>query len=208
MGIKERREKEKDDMRNSILKAAYEIVNEEGEKNLSIRKIAKKIDYSPAIVYHYFNDKEDIINQIILFGYQKILKAVSFEEHPIGNSEEIFKQRLYKYAETALSMCDEYKNIMINDSEKIVNKTSMLYKGVSSDKKAIEMLCDGIKEISGRNEMDQESVELTAQVIWASMFGLIIRLTVEKNIEESQKKKLIDREIDLIIKGLKYEKQI
>lgn len=208
MGLKERREKEKDDMRNSILKAAYEIVKEEGEKNLSIRKIAKKIDYSPAIVYHYFNDKEDIINQIILFGYQKILKAVSFEKHPAGDAEEVFKQGLQKYAETAFSMADEYKNIMVNDSEKIVKKTSMLYKGVSSDKKAIKMLCGGIKEISGRNKMDEESAELTAQVIWASMFGLIIRLIVEKDIEESQKKKLIDREIDLIIKGIKYEKQI
>lgn len=40
--------------------------------------------------------------------------------------------------------------------------------------------------------MEDDMVELTAQIIWASIFGLIIKLIIEIDISEEQRNKLLN----------------
>ena len=51
MGISERKEREKQEMRRKILDAAFEMFVEVGYERTSIRAIAEKIEYSPATIY-------------------------------------------------------------------------------------------------------------------------------------------------------------
>ena len=60
MGIAERKEREREEVKDLILNAAREIFLSEGYENTSIRKIATKIEYSPGIIYHHFKDKNDL----------------------------------------------------------------------------------------------------------------------------------------------------
>src|SRR5213595_3307280 len=60
MGIKECQERDREAVRRSILDAARELFVSEGYRNVSIRKIAEKIEYSPAAIYGYFPSKDDI----------------------------------------------------------------------------------------------------------------------------------------------------
>ena len=60
MGIKERQERGREAVRRSILDAARELFVVEGFQNVSIRKIAERIEYSPAAIYGYFPSKDDI----------------------------------------------------------------------------------------------------------------------------------------------------
>lgn len=47
-------------MRQTILDAAREIFIAEGYDGVSMRKVARKIGYSPTAIYDYFVDKEDL----------------------------------------------------------------------------------------------------------------------------------------------------
>src|SRR5712671_571590 len=60
MGIKERQERDREAVRRSILDAARDLFVDEGYGNVSIRKIAERIEYSPAAIYGYFPSKDDI----------------------------------------------------------------------------------------------------------------------------------------------------
>jgi AcrR family transcriptional regulator len=60
MGVKERKEREKHDMRELILKAAHQIFVDKSFEEVSIRNIAEEIEYSPATIYLYFKDKNEI----------------------------------------------------------------------------------------------------------------------------------------------------
>ena len=60
MGVKERQERERASTARAILDAARELFVAEGYPNVSIRKIAEKIEYSPAAIYSYFPSKDDI----------------------------------------------------------------------------------------------------------------------------------------------------
>src|SRR5579864_4806115 len=60
MGIKERQERDREAVQRAILDAARDLFVAEGFRNVSIRKIAERIEYSPAAIYGYFPSKDDI----------------------------------------------------------------------------------------------------------------------------------------------------
>lgn len=60
MGVKERKERDKADMRERILQSAHKIFVSKGFDEVSIRNIADDIEYSPATIYLYFKDKNEI----------------------------------------------------------------------------------------------------------------------------------------------------
>lgn len=198
MGIQERKEREKDELREIILKAASEIMEEEGVDKLSIRKIAAKIEYSPAIIYHYFKNKEDIINILMKKGYEKILSGLFSLEYLSNKPEERLKEVLKRYILMALSMSDEYKTVMLNASPEVLSHTSVLFKGATSERKALALLCNFVKDLSENKKLEDEAAELTAQIVWAATFGLIIRLITEKDTKEEQKEKLISHHVELM----------
>ncbi len=77
MGIKERRDIEKAEMKKKIKAAAIELIEQEGYEKLSIRKIAAKIEYSPTTIYLYYKDKAEIITDMSDELYKKIESNVA-----------------------------------------------------------------------------------------------------------------------------------
>ena len=60
MGITQRKEREKEAMRQRILDAALQLFRERGYDGVSIRNIAEAIEYSPGTIYLYFKDKSEL----------------------------------------------------------------------------------------------------------------------------------------------------
>ncbi len=54
MSIDDRKEREKEILRRKILDAAERLFVEEGYENVSMRKIAAIIEYSPTTIYRFF----------------------------------------------------------------------------------------------------------------------------------------------------------
>jgi AcrR family transcriptional regulator len=71
MGIVERRQREKQQMRRQILDTAMDLFIENGYEEVSIRRIADHIEYSPATIYLYFQDKDDILFVLHEEGFEK-----------------------------------------------------------------------------------------------------------------------------------------
>src|SRR5215510_9379694 len=64
MGISERREREKNERRRTILKCARELILLQGVERVSMEDIAKRAELSKATVYLYFSSKEVLLNEI------------------------------------------------------------------------------------------------------------------------------------------------
>lgn len=82
MGHIERKLREKENLRNSIIEAAIQIAKEEGWPALTIRKIADRIEYTPPIVYEHFENKEALIRELVLIGFRTLREGydTAFEE--------------------------------------------------------------------------------------------------------------------------------
>lgn len=74
MGIAERKEREKQEMKRMVLDAAMKLFLEEGFEKVTIRKIAGAIEYSPAAVYLYFKDKNEILCELQKEGFNKFFQ--------------------------------------------------------------------------------------------------------------------------------------
>lgn len=202
MGIVERREAEKEALKKKIIDAASEILINEGYTNLSIRKIAAKIEYSPGIIYHYFKDKSEILSFIIKRGQTKVSKIISETLIDENEPENSIINVLRKYIEFMLEEKETSRAVLMNNIDAENLNIKMLYEGVSKDKKSISSMCDCIQMGIDNGRFKKVDVELTAQIIWTSTYGLISRLIIEKNVPKEQAQKLIEHHLQFVINGL------
>jgi AcrR family transcriptional regulator len=88
MGIKERQERDRAAVRQAILGAARDLFVDEGYRNVSMRKIADRIEYSPAAIYSYFPRKDDIFFALAEEGFRLLaqfgLKAAGLGTDPFS----------------------------------------------------------------------------------------------------------------------------
>lgn len=76
MGAKERRERQRDTTRKSILEAASELAAAEGWHAVTLRRIADRSDYSAPALYGYFDGKESILSQLATDGHRRLAQAL------------------------------------------------------------------------------------------------------------------------------------
>ena len=64
MGVKERRQRERTQVREKILDAALEVFAKDGTDGVTMRALADAIEYSPPVIYAHFRDKDAIIREL------------------------------------------------------------------------------------------------------------------------------------------------
>jgi AcrR family transcriptional regulator len=79
VGVAERREREREQLRQDIIIAARDLLLEQGLSGLSMRAIAERIEYSPATLYLYFKDKDELVGEVIHTGFE-LMHEVAQEE--------------------------------------------------------------------------------------------------------------------------------
>ena len=199
---KERQLRKQEEIRNIILEAARDIISREGVKGLSIRKITNAIEYSPAIIYHYFKDKNEIVETLVGEGYKRILDSLTMTKRNEREPEKEIKEVFTNYVKAALDNKNEYMAIMLNDDPILKQKTTILEKGISQRSRTMGILCEVIKRGINQGRFADCDVELTAQVMWTSTFGLIIKLMVEKDIPQEQINNLIENHFRILFYGI------
>jgi AcrR family transcriptional regulator len=200
---RQRQINQKKETRQLILSVAKEIMIKEGVDKISIRKITNTLNYSPGIVYHYFKDKEEIIESLLKEGYLEILNSIRDTKEYEKEPEKEIREKFINYINAVLRFSDVYLAIIFSNKPSILQYTGILHKGVSEDRKSIKILCNLIRKGIQLNQFKECDVELTAQALWVSIFGLIIKLIIEGEIEIEQKEKLINQQLDIIISGIK-----
>ena len=83
MGIKERQERDREAVSRAILDAARDLFVAEGFQNVSIRKIAERIEYSPAAIYGYFPSKDDIFFALAEEGFRLLGDPAAVRHDPV-----------------------------------------------------------------------------------------------------------------------------
>jgi AcrR family transcriptional regulator len=76
MGISDRKLRQKEEVRASILDTAWEMVVTEGWHSFSIRKIADAIEYSVPVIYSHFENKDAILLEFNRKGFQLLSDAL------------------------------------------------------------------------------------------------------------------------------------
>ena len=108
MGTTERRERERQELRDRILDAARALFAEQGYDAVTMRKIAEKIEYSPTAIYFHFKDKQTLLQELCDTDFGAL--ASEFQKIA-GNADPVDRLRLIgrAYVEFAIAYPNHYR---------------------------------------------------------------------------------------------------
>jgi AcrR family transcriptional regulator len=101
MGVRERRDRDRSEMRSAMVTAVREIAASDGWSTVSIRKIAERTEYSPTLLYQYFESKNAVVHEIRRLGYEDLLERLQAAERKSGDARQ--KLRLLAKANVDLA---------------------------------------------------------------------------------------------------------
>ena len=208
MGTRERREREREEIRTLILDAAREMFIVEGYEAVTMRRIADKIEYSPTAIYFHFKDKDALIHDLCDADFGRL----AHEFGPIAKIKdpiERLRRVGYAYAEFGLKNPNHYRLMFMTPHMSCANEDSRIKKG-NPEEDAYAFLRQTITEAvaSGRLRRELKDPELVSQTMWAAVHGVISLEIAKKNddwLDWAPLKKRVETMIDVIVAGIVKE---
>ena len=202
MGVKERRARQKRFLRQEILDAASELFVRDGYENVSMRRIADKIEYSPTTIYIYFKDKADLLEQVCKETFAKLVQRLSKIMEQPGDPIERLKRGLLAYIEFGLENPHHYRaTFMLPLPEGFHH--NKLHKEDSPGMQAFSFLIQGVTDCIKAGKMPAMNVELASQVLWAGIHGITSLLITHLAFPWAAREKVIHSTVDTLVAGLK-----
>ena len=200
MGVKERRAREKELLRQQILSAARELFVDEGYENVSMRKIANKIEYSPTTIYLHFKDKADLLDSVCQETLLNLLNTLEELKRDMSDPIETLRKSGQAYVEFGLKYPQDYKLTFVIRPQ--FQKGLGLQEG-SVGEKVFNYLRTMVSECIRQKIFRQMDVETTGQVLWAAVHGVTLLLIDFPDFPWTEKNELINTVINITIEGLK-----
>jgi AcrR family transcriptional regulator len=202
VSVKERRAREKEELRQEILDAARELFAKEGYANVSMRKIAEKIDYSPTTIYLYFEDKDKLLYSICEETFAKLVKE--FEEIEAGTSDPIeqLERAGRAYIDFGLSHPNHYKVTFMGAGRADPMECQNFDPRESMGEKCFMHLRTIVERCVQQGKFRPIDLDATSQGLWAAVHG-ITSLLITYRIPLANKDRLVGQVINVITAGLK-----
>lgn len=168
MGIAERKKRQKEEMRISILEAAWQLVLQDGWQALSIRKIAEAIEYSVPVIYDHFANKEAILLELTKQGFQKLNAELIEAKEGAESTEKQIEAMAYAYWKFAFNNAAYYQ-VMYGlgiPSCETVNQISEL-------STFSNLILQPIRELIASGKNPETDPFLKLHTFWSMLHGLI-----------------------------------
>lgn len=179
MGAVERRARQREEIRSQIVTAARDIVVNEGYQALTMRRIAEAVEYSPAAIYQYFQNRDAIAVAVSGEGFAQLLGAFAPAraiDDPRARLESIGRA----YVDFGLGNPQTYRLMFMEDPE---ITRALLSEPDPNDPgaQAYLALVEPIVLLAQQGSIDARddvSVRAIADTFWVTMHGIVsLKLT-------------------------------
>ena len=170
MGITQRKERDKLEMRLKILETAKQIFIEEGFEKASIRAIADRIEYSPATIYLYFKDKNELFFSVHETGFEKLNLEMIDAIEGITDPIDELRARGFAYMKFAFQNPEMYDLMFIQNAPMESMKDSEIW---TCGHKCFMLMCESIQKCIDTKSIRINDLYIGAMSIWSFMHGLV-----------------------------------
>jgi len=209
MGIAERRERERQQMRRQILDAARELFVAEGYDAVTMRRIAETIEYSATAIYSHFKDKDTLIRELCREDSTSLAQrfhAIAAEADPL----ERLRQIGMAYVDFGTTHPNHYR-LMFMSSHPLDAADLMQIGHGNPEEDGYAFLVATVAEAiaGGLLRADIQDPHLAAQAFWAGGHGVVALHLAKRGdpwVDWRPLQETAALVIDTIIEGLQRKK--
>lgn len=204
MGVAERREREREARKTSVLDAARKLLLERGFTGTTTKQIAERCELSEATLFFYFKNKDEIFLSLLFEGiayWEQGLEEIAQLE--MRAEKKLF--RMWQFYQEVREEHPEYyllsanlarphatKNISSEIKDQIIRRSGANF----------QRLASLLEEITGRSDG-----RVMADTLWAAFLGLTVLSESRHNLGTGQHPTTADFDhvFDILCQGLLHQ---
>ena len=209
----ERRERQKLELRQLILRAAGDEFVEHGYERFSLRRVAERIGYSATTIYLYFRDKDDLLLATVQDGFRDFDRTLEEAARTTADPLERIEALGRAYVQFGLDNCPLYRLMFMQRSDYYL-MPRLIGSGTSEEERnapgegahhhvvAQDLLVAAVEEAMQAGQIHQGDVLLIADSLWAGVHGLVA-LASSPLMPREHAEKVQNHLLRLLLDGLK-----
>ncbi len=187
-------------LRMLILDAARKLFAEHGYAQVSMRKLATTIGYSPTTIYHHFKDKKELFLCLTEETYRDFLQHINRIITAATSPHQALKQILYTLVDMGLQNPNAYRVGFMMESDLWKDHDSH-FKHNPLGRTMYDRINNCVRKCLPKNTPEEE-VLVTAHSVLAATHGLTSLLITYPSFAwgpvDKLKKQVIDSAVDAI----------
>ena len=186
------------DLRDRLLESARKILLDEGQRNFSLRKIARETGVSATSIYLHFDSKDHLIHVLMEESIDQLNNRL---EKSIQNSTDpIEKLNILArvYVEFALENTEEYQIIYMVSSDQMSRYPKEKFRKA---RRGYEIVTEVLEEGVRKNLLDEDRPRVAAYTFWAQLHGVISVVISRRLDNRLDQQEFIEQAIEHIIHG-------
>lgn len=164
-GFQARRERQRSEARSAILAAAEALLLEKGGPEFSMRSLGRRCGYSAPTVYHYFGDKDGLIEALLESRMSRLVDRL--EEVPRGPDPGAELRDLFVAFVEFGAVNPSFSRLMQSVSSKGESRSAPAMERV---RERVSVLLRGLIESGRLGDLDAQTA---GQMLWALLHGLM-----------------------------------
>jgi AcrR family transcriptional regulator len=206
MGIKERKEREKERRRQQIMVAAKRVFSDKGFSGATMEDIAREAELSAGTIYLYFKNKDELCASLTL----RILQYLVMRVEHVSNEKGLNSEQKIESLKNALYDVYEFDPLIlrnmfhIHSGETFQNLSPELLAQVKSlSEKSFKIIAQIFRSAINEGCFKDFDAVKVANITWAVFTGLALWEESRKVFEyEDNLKESLSTAFDIIFRGL------
>jgi len=163
MATSTRRDRERARTRELIIETALQVLESEGVAALTIRRIATDIEYAAPIVYQHFANKDALVLELVVRGYQLLL-----DDLRLAAEEPGIDRRVLRLASEYVRFAGEHPHLY-----QVMNDTT-----VDADERrraaepGTELLVDLLTSWASEHDVVLTDFREACEIVWGTLYGI------------------------------------
>jgi len=186
LGSKERRVRQRVEIRTRMLDTARQMLTSEGHDAITMRRIADRIEYSPTAIYFHFKDKDTLIRELCERDFQDLAQKFASIAR-IADPIEKLRRAAHLYMQFGVDNPNQYRVMFMTPNASTGREAYAFLRSIVTE--AIEQ---------GLLRKELRDVDLVSQTIWAGVHG-VVALHIAKAGDDSIDWRPIEKRAEMMV---------
>lgn len=187
MGLKERREREKEARKKQILDAARKLLFKKGLQATSINQIARTAELGIGTIYFYYKSKEDIFASLQEEGLEILFRNIEALTKTDSSPEDLLRQTAAAYLAFSIEQKDYFDIInYFLSSPQVMFEPDLKNQVDLKGGRIVSLIIGFIESGMAMGRFTAVDSRKFALAFWGALYGLIQFRKLEKTVLDGE----------------------